>query len=281
MWKGWQYVYNHKLIGNQISWFIKIDDDTWFSAHNFRGFAQYFNPDIAYYMGHTLLHEWQRRNIIFNAGACYALSRATLLALKESEIFESEAFLRDDQRSRDIPEQRIEWRDYCVDRRYAQEDPTIGICLKSIGIWPMNSLDNQFRQRFHIFSPTDLGEKIEKEDTWFWRWKYEKIGVKENCCSPKSISFHSYKSSQTMVEKFKLLDEQFNNDRNFEIPKYEYHHRLQPIIERKNDSIFYFDEKTAPKHDRYFNNDHPPKGQRIFKNGQKRYCHQCEKFDYK
>ncbi len=73
-------------------WFLKIDDDTFFSPVNFKGYARYFNPEQPFYMGNTLMHLWQSRNIVFNAGGCYALSRESLRRV--INIFESEAFLQ-------------------------------------------------------------------------------------------------------------------------------------------------------------------------------------------
>ena len=61
---GTQHLYDSE-------WFLKIDDDTFFSAINFKGFARYLNANKSWYLGHTLLHNWQRGNVVFNGGSCY------------------------------------------------------------------------------------------------------------------------------------------------------------------------------------------------------------------
>jgi len=65
----------------KYDWFLKIDDDTFFSPNNFRNYAQYYDPLRPWYFGHTLLHLWDDFNIIFNAGACYVLSQGALRLL--------------------------------------------------------------------------------------------------------------------------------------------------------------------------------------------------------
>eukprot|EP01084_Bolivina_argentea_P298354 514125_1 len=281
VWKMWYYIYYYHI--NDAEWFLKIDDDTFFSPIQFHGMAQYFNPDnSSYYIGHTLFHEWLRRNIIFNAGACYGLSRGVLRKFAE-EILSLSSFRNDDERNhdeyypyKDESKKRLkwEWRDYCVgNREFAQEDPTMGICLRSIGINPINTLDRQFRQRFHIFRPTDL-KKIKREDTWFWRYKDNRIGDGDNCCSDYSISFHSYKvDAKDTLKNLKHLDEEYNVKnlkKEYELPWDD------------KPSLFLWDKETAPEHDQYFNYLKPPHGQRIYKGvNNTRYCNQCDWFRVK
>ena len=136
----WYHIGKHHLYSGE--WFLKIDDDTFFSAVNFRGFARYYNPDKTWYFGHTLLHIWRSKNIVFNSGTCYALSRGSLEKLVT--IFNTEAFLND-------PQRKHRGKQFCVHRAGAEEDPTVGLCLRSLGVQPTNSLDNEFRERFLPF----------------------------------------------------------------------------------------------------------------------------------
>ena len=291
VWKMWYYIYLNHI--NDAEWFLKIDDDTFFSPINFHGLVQYFNPDnSSYYIGHTLLHEWERRNIIFNAGACYGLSRGVLRKFA-IEILSLSSFRNDNERNEDKwysydeypyedeTKKRIkwEWRNYCVgNRKYAQEDPTMGICLRSIGINPINTLDydhdnNVFTQRFHIFRPSDLS-KIKWEDSWFWRYKDKRIGDGDNCCSKYSISFHSYKTHRSdTLKNFKELDDKYNI-KNL--------NKIYKIPWKDPPSLFLYDDQTAPKHDEYFNFINPPNGQRIYKGANNtRFCHKCDWFRVK
>ena len=77
--KTWHHVGTHHI--EDAEWFLKIDDDTFFSPSNFKGFARYFNPNKKWYLGNTLMHLWKDRSIVFNAGSCYARSRGALRRL--------------------------------------------------------------------------------------------------------------------------------------------------------------------------------------------------------
>merc|ERR1719334_710225 len=42
VWKMWWHIFVHHI--DDAEWFLKVDDDTFFSAVQFKGFAQYLNP---------------------------------------------------------------------------------------------------------------------------------------------------------------------------------------------------------------------------------------------
>ena len=62
------------------------------------GFGQFYNPDGEWYFGHTLLHSWPYKNVVFNSGTCYGISRGTLRRVHP--LFETEEFLNDPQRKK-------------------------------------------------------------------------------------------------------------------------------------------------------------------------------------
>ena len=231
-WRTWQYVGTHHL--EDAEWFLKIDDDTFFSPINFKGFARYFNPNKKWYFGNTMMHQWQGSNIVFNAGACYALSRGALKKLVT--VFERDSFY---ERKREVS--RL-W--YCMDRggqfevfllfefyhfysfRYPTnhgQDPSMGICLRSIGINPTNTLDRNNRQRFSPFTHRfhEKFNRTERPTEWYWKWKLQsKDGT--DCCAKHMISFHGYKHAQ--VEELKALHTKYNveegvDGKQFEIPQ--------------------------------------------------------------
>lgn len=136
----WLHVGTHHL--DEAEWFIKIDDDSFLSAVNMRGYAKYFNPDGKWYFGHTLMHLWSSKNLVFNSGTCYAISRGSLRSVLP--IFRSHEFQHDTKRRHSRP-------NYCTHRGGDQEDPTMSVCLKSVGVQPTNTLDEQFRERFLPF----------------------------------------------------------------------------------------------------------------------------------
>ena len=150
----------------------------------------------------------------------------------------------------------------------------MGICLRSIGINPINTLDRQHRQRFHIFRPNDLRTAIQREDSWFWRYKDRRIGDLDDCCSENSISFHSYKVDRAeTLKSFEQLNEQYNVQyigKHFDVPWDD------------PPSLFLLDTESAPEHDEYFNFVRPPPGQRIYKGpNDTRVCHECDWFRIK
>ena len=260
-------------------WFLKIDDDTFYSGINFKlTLAQYLNdPRITnYYLGHTLLHKWERDNVIFNSGTCYALSQYTLLNLYLSNIFVSKEFLYPASWIKD------NFGMYCSDRPGALEDQSIAICLRSIGINPYNTLDNNYLQRFHIFRETDM-EKIIHEDTWFWQNKPKQIGYKgyKSCCNKNSISYHAYKLKHGDQYKwFKLLNEKYNT---ISFDAIELNNKQFEPIDRRMKDIFKYDENTTSHLtiDEYRNKIPPPKGQFIWKGDkQGRTCWECKDIKY-
>lgn len=261
VWKMFYHMGKYHLY--DAEYFLKIDDDSFFSAVNFRGFAQYFNADGEWYMGHTLMHAWSYKNVVFNSGTCYALSRGSLRKLYP--MFSTSDFQNDKQRKHS--------KTFCVHRSGDQEDPTMGLCLRSIGINPTNTLDNQFRERFHTFRPGDH-KKIQRERTWFWKHKHLNVGFGQNCCSPNAISFHNYKKNPSL--QMKELDDIYNSV--FVVNGSE---KVVKVFEVPMEgSTFLFNDKSAPVHDQWLNVKHIPRGQRIYKGvGNERYCHQCERYD--
>ena len=218
-WKMWQYVGTHHL--EDAEWFLKIDDDTFFSPINFKGFARYFNPNRKWYLGSTLMHKWKQRNVVFNAGACYALSRGALEAV--IPIFKTEPFLL-----RKAPKY-AKW--LCLQRDGPYEDHTMGVCLHSIGIDPVNTLDREYRERFSLFKESahyDLKRETEP-NMWYWKEKPLELKEGEECCSDKMIAFHGYKH-QEAVDSFKYLHEKYNIEEGVDGKVFEIPHPPQPFL---------------------------------------------------
>ena len=264
MWKTWEYMGNNYI--NYGEYFLKIDDDSFFSGINFKGYARYYNPDLYWYMGHTLLHKWKRDNVVFNSGTTYALSRGSLK--KVSKIFSSKSFLN---ALPNIANQTLQGI-YCVPRKGPLEDQSMGVCMRSIGIQPTNTLDNSFRQRFHMFKDTDM-LKVIHEDTWFWKYKPTNIGVNNNCCSPNSINFHAYKYGD-IYNDFLILHKKYNinegiKNKTFEIPYINNSTNITEYLYKYTNIDFNIDS--------FRNKIDPPIGQYIYKGiNNERQCFKCE-----
>eukprot|EP01083_Nonionella_stella_P150745 480731_1 len=222
-WKTWHHVGVNHI--NDSEWFLKIDDDTFFSPINFKGFARYFNPNKEWYFGNTLMHLWKSRNIVFNSGSCYALSRGALRKLVK--VFESDTF----QNPEPVRKKRGDsCKCLCMARPGAFEDPSMGICLHSIGIDPSNTLDQYNRERFSPFREKYHVKLKWKSSFWYFKLKPTNIGIKDECCAKHPISFHFYKHHQ--VKEFKSLHLKHNieegvDGKKFEIPLYP-----QPFLHR-------------------------------------------------
>ena len=197
-WRTWQHVGAHHL--DDYDWFVKLDDDTFFSPINFKGFARFYNPEREWYMGNTLMHMWAVFNLVFNAGSGHALSRGALRRLLD--VFESDPFL--DPKRMDGP--------ICTQRPGAAEDSSMGVCLHSIGIDPINTLDAQYRERFSIHRQDYLQSiKIrpdDDDDDWYFMWKAEELGMGLDCCAPHMITFHGYKHDR--VAEMRALHARYN-----------------------------------------------------------------------
>ena len=225
-WRMWRYVARHHM--DDAEWFLKIDDDTFFSPVNFKGFARYFDPERAWYLGHTMLHLWRRRNVVFNAGSCYALSRGALLRLQRG--FESASFESPSAKRRSLD---VQWRGcLCVDRPGAYEDATMGICLRSIGISPTSTLDGQLRARFSPYRERYHRrlERQGREEHWFFKLQPERMGVLDECCAEHMVSFHYYKHEQ--VKLMAQLHARYNQAEGVEGKRFDVPQEARPFLHR-------------------------------------------------
>jgi len=181
MWRGW------KLVGDRFrfeaDWFVKADLDTFVAVENMRAFLSHLNPDDPYYFGHSLFHDWQRHNLVFNSGTCYILSRESLrrLSIRLNRI----------EPSRDFTYQ-------CGDGPGAREDPHTAGCLRDVGVLASDSLDHEGKQRFQTFRPKDHMFAMKSEKSWFWKFKDKSKDLLE-CCSDYPISYHNFKSHPRIV----------------------------------------------------------------------------------
>ncbi len=185
MWRGW------KLVGDRYrdkaEWFVKADLDTFVAVENMRAFLSHLDPDKPYYFGHTLFHDWDLHNLVFNSGTCYVLSREALrrLSIRLARI-----------------ESSRRWTYQCGDGPGAREDPHTASCLRDVGVLSGDSLDATGRQRFLTFRPKDhlFAMKVGPKEarSWFWRYKDTSKQLLE-CCSNYPISYHNFKSHPRVV----------------------------------------------------------------------------------
>lgn len=163
----WLYLAQHYSHSESIDWFVKLDRQTFLSIHALKYFLKYYNPEVFHYFGHTLLYQAEA-NIIFNSGTCYVLSRSAV---------ERVGYVLSNFTSKGTGSPHA-----CVDRKGSGEDSSFGICLRSVGINPENTVNYDGRQRFLVFRHGGHLIYERKPDQWFWKHKPAGIKDLEDCC---------------------------------------------------------------------------------------------------
>ncbi|KAH9261905.1 hypothetical protein BASA81_000561 [Batrachochytrium salamandrivorans] len=137
---AWTYVEQNYI--DQYDWFVKLDDDSYFSAGNFKHLVREVDPESFYYVGGQLYMVQGKESTLFNTGGGYALSRASLRRLA--------LYLPQSAR-----ENRVSKEQQCDEELTWAEDVKLGKCLHLAGGigYPNNSRDAWNRERFMIFQP--------------------------------------------------------------------------------------------------------------------------------
>eukprot|EP01084_Bolivina_argentea_P160273 279126_1 len=240
--KMYQYLYLNYF--DEFDWIIGADTDAWFSASNFKGFAQYFDPNEPWWFGDTMTHLFRSNNVVFNAGGIYALSRKSIQLL--NNIFVTNDF-QNNTGNFDRCEARSSWRD----------DVLIGLCLKSIGIFATNTLDECYRRRFSAFTD-DIGTKrYEWNNWWYYVDQFDYIGVNENCCSDHMIGFHGYKAMIWRKQQYLELDKKYTERSK--------HSWVDHVLPAKPMTFLF--NTSFNEIDEYFNIKNVPEGQKIWRGG--------------
>jgi len=264
MWRLWYHIATTPERLEEAEWFFKIDDDSFFSVVNFKGFSRYLDPEQPYYIGHTILWRWLRENIIFNSGICYALSRGTL------QLIGQKFHPMPSMKARQGPA-------HCVDREGAGEDPTMGICVRGMGINPINTLDENLRNRFIIFRDTDHESRMWSHDprdgdSYYWKYRPRFMGDSHTgCCSENLIAAHNYKMGDgDSSREYKRLNITHNTPKDWD---------SMPLPPRPR--IFLYDEEAVSfKIDEFRNSPRIPSGQRVhFNETIDWYCWKCLRGD--
>eukprot|EP00475_Leptophrys_vorax_P043979 TRINITY_DN8654_c0_g1_i1.p1 TRINITY_DN8654_c0_g1~~TRINITY_DN8654_c0_g1_i1.p1 ORF type:complete len:488 (-),score=122.07 TRINITY_DN8654_c0_g1_i1:42-1505(-) len=155
-----------------IDWFIKTDKFTYPAIGALKDFLRFYNPNVYHYVGHTLMYQ-ASANIIFNSGTCYVLSRSAMQRLVKHSFVNMVS----------VDDAMMRRQHYaCVDRPGGGEDTLMGVCLRSVGINPENTMDEQGRQRFLVYRYG--GHRIYEKSPEHWFWKHKPDGNKdlEECC---------------------------------------------------------------------------------------------------
>lgn len=125
---AFKYIYNKY---KDFDWYLKADDDTYIFMNNLRNFLSNKNISSPVTYGYDL-----KVSVPYgyhSGGAGYVLSK--------------EAFLRFGRKLNSGDKD-------CYDYVNA-EDMDVGFCLRKVGVYPNKSLDDEGKERFHIFNHKD------------------------------------------------------------------------------------------------------------------------------
>lgn len=182
---------------------------------------------------------------MFNSGIAYALSRAALERVAPV--------------LRNMPtDDKAQWHSpLCVDRPGSSEDAAMGICLRSIGINPDNTVDAQGRERFlpmHIKSH----KHMIRSKFWYWRYRSPEVQEGKNCCVDDVIVTHFYKADSEKVDQsYKQLYETFYS-------KEQMDRRLEDAPIPPKPTLFLYDPDLPFDIDEYRNDVKRPKAAPVF-----------------
>jgi len=187
---GWRELHEKYL--EDYQWFVKIDDDAYFNAHNFKFVVRSLDYRAPHYLGHTQHHLYPR---LFNLGAGHAISQGTLRTLGPH--------LPSADPSQDKP-------GFTCSRRHTwAEDVEFSHCLATAHVDKVtSSRDALQRESFVAFTPRDALVTVRRPDSvsWFWKNKPKGLGSGATCCSPRPVLFHGLKVSQGQAAHMRWID---------------------------------------------------------------------------
>lgn len=190
---AWNYI--EETFADDFDWFVKLDDDTFFSGDNFKSLVNGLNPNDLYYLGHTAYHgQPTKPNSAFNIGAGHAISRGTLRQVAP--------FLPESKKS--LPAGNYT---KCPETETWKEDVQLSECLYIAQAGrPNNTRDAWGRENFLSFIPLDNFVTVRRPNShsWFWRGKPNNTGSGVSCCSSRPILWHNLKSGH--AGEFEYID---------------------------------------------------------------------------
>ncbi|CAI5448537.1 unnamed protein product [Caenorhabditis angaria] len=141
-------LYVYKYVSKDFDWYFKGDDDTYLIVENLQKYLATLDPRKPYFIGYRLS---RRTSTGYNAGGSgYVMSREAMRIFSE-KLFHDK-----------IACPYHEWEDFAIAR-----------CLASVGILPLDSRDEQGRQRFLPWRPeqhfyADLTKSFQMDPIKVW-----------------------------------------------------------------------------------------------------------------
>eukprot|EP00466_Bigelowiella_natans_P013416 jgi/Bigna1/88604/estExt_fgenesh1_pg.C_340149 len=201
-WRGWMTA--AQLYLHDAEWFLKADIDSFLIIENLKAYLAYLRHEEAHYLGHTLMHDWEKFNVVFNSGVEFAIA----------DLFQT--FIGDMYGMRlqfGMPVVEMGAQSASIGLGRLRILILLGVYGKSAFFQPNNAnkllvegdtLDREGRQRFNLFRPRDLLFDMHyKPDDWYWKNKGS-IGKKQmglGCCSNVPLAWHNFKSGRGLFDK--------------------------------------------------------------------------------
>ena len=168
----------------EYDWFVKLDDDSFFYADNFRYMVRrrQWDPESNVYFGHYLYEQSRpvdQPRAQFNLGAGYGVSRGLLRRIYP--YFPTAVHSTIPQKSR-CPE----WFRWGEDVKFAD-------CLRILypSLLPNRTRDEFDRETFNAFTPTH--HLLLMQPPWYERGFPKALITKQRhigCCSPRPVLWH-------------------------------------------------------------------------------------------
>lgn len=186
---AWSFIERHYL--NDFDWFVKVDDDSFFSPDNFRYMVSSKKLKASsdwIYLGHTSHHLSKP----FNLGAGYAVSQAMLRRM-------GPYFAADGQNDhRELPGKGSS---RCPNIGGWEEDVRFFDCLSTATNRKGNVTDGHDRhgrEFFMAWKPADNFITVRRPDSkgWFWSNKPKWIRSGAHCCASRPVLWHQLKGRE-------------------------------------------------------------------------------------
>lgn len=204
---------------DQFDWIFKCDDDTFLIMENLKTYLN--RPDIQMVskagpvlLGHRMTLQWWEMQRLFEPFEEFDPEHvATVLQVKKETIDQGGllytpggggyamnwAYLKKLEGAFNEP--------FCLPNDMVPDDWAISFCMRHFGIIPLDTRDEEKRERFHQYDPHELYTRLHDEDAFDhklftsiyqennWFSDHNGIGWQNgtNCCAPDSITFHYVK----------------------------------------------------------------------------------------